>query len=117
MDKIKSIFTSYMKSLLKYSNNNLYDYYIDTQSGHLFNRDSNMCECELFEKQCNSIGKIELLDNNGCSNVVVDFKNYLIKCSNKDVNIIDCYESKLNVLRVTKNILSTVFQIGVFISG
>ena len=115
MLKIQSIFENYFRNLLKYSND-IYDYYIDSESGHLFHCQNKNCECELFEKmEMNQ--KIDVLSND--FNIsLIDFNRILnVNVNlNKISNILDCYESKLQSLNVVKNILSTVFQIGVFIS-
>ena len=115
MLKIQSIFENYFRNLLKYSND-FYDYYIHSESGHLFHCWNKNCECELFEKmEMNQ--KIDVLSND--FNIsLIDFNRILNVNVNLDKipNILDCYESKLQSLNVVKNILSTVFQIGVFIS-
>jgi hypothetical protein len=113
MIKIHSIFENYFRHLLIHD---IYDYYIQIESGHLFYNSNKYCECELFEK-IETNQKIDAFSNDFNINQI-DFNRVLNNSvnSNKVPKILDCFESKLNSLNVVKNILSTAFQIGVFIS-
>ena len=50
MIKIQSIFGNYLRNLLKHDS---FDYYIQSESGHLFYNGNKNCECDLFDKPDN----------------------------------------------------------------
>ena len=101
------------------------DYRLNIECGHLFYKESNICECGLFEIQDdNKFAEhvISLTNENLFYNQEIDAQNILSfneksTCylkRNKPF-LIDCYESKLNAFKLLKDILSTVSHIGVFI--
>jgi hypothetical protein len=117
MMKIKSIFVNYLKYILKHSNA-LFDYYIDVESGHLYFDGNRDCECGIFDNFESKNEKINL-DNHGGQNInLLNFNSFLNKKPNVDKvpNLLDCFESKINSLRLVNNLVTTIFQIGVFIS-
>ena len=115
MLKIKTVFVNFFKHLLKDSNE-FYDYYIDSKTGHVYLEENKTCECRLHVNE-EKKDRIELFENDFNMNLF-DFSSLLqeLTSPNRIPNVLDCFESKINSFILVKNILVTVFQIGVFIS-
>jgi len=124
LKKFRSIFIlKFAKFLLAHQD--LDDYRLNIQSGHLFYKDSSQCECGLFkieDKSKFSEHVTSLTNENSFYNQEVDVENLLSfderlnSCLKRNKPfLIDCYESKLNAFKLLKDVLSTVSHIGVFI--
>lgn len=111
---LKSIFQPYFIQLL---DNDIIEYRIDLDSGHLFHEESSHCVCNLFNssKQSRLVG----LDDDLFLDTI-DFSSILSDSTDRrnhpsETVFIDCLESKLNALTVSRDILSTILNVGVFI--
>lgn len=111
--KFRRIFSKYFNQLLEYESN---EYELDLDSGHLFHDNETECVCGLFRstEQSNSMrlddeSSIELTD---FSSKI--FSNSTTKIT-QNLKLIDCFDSKLNALSVTRDILATLLNVGVFI--
>ena len=120
--KVKQLFSSYTRCVLE---NDLDEYKIDLECGHVFRLNSSHinCECGLFK--LTSTASSDLL--------LVDFFNdfSLVECQSllsfneknsdrlvkneENAILLDCYESKLNAFKIARDILSSVLHVGVFV--
>lgn len=119
--QLRQIFLPYITQLLE---KDLADYSLDLNCGHLFEINSNKnCTCGLFSSFStpeDSNSRIDLSDDFNINKI--DFsKIFSSDCNNKifknnaKVVLIDCFDSKLNALNLTRDILGTLLNIGVFI--
>lgn len=124
MKKFSSIFIhKFAKFLLAHED--LDDYRLNFECGHLFYKDSTLCECGLFKiEDENKFGEhvTSLTNENLFYNREIDVQNILSFNESSTTYLkrntpflIDCYESKLNTFKLLKDVLSTVSHIGVFI--
>ena len=118
--QLKQIFFSYFRCLL---NDDPDEYKIDIESGHLFHTKSNNsnCECGLFKLKNFNLDKdlIEILDDFSMleSERILAFSQTSQRLTKIEENIclIDCFESKINCLKIAHDILSSIIHLGVFI--
>ena len=119
--QLKKIFTKYLKCLLEHD---LDEYKIDIESGHLFyvNSKNLKCECGLFVLENikkDDLGLIEFSDDFSLleKEILLTFNKNSIRLTKKEENLrlIDCYESKINCFKVIRDIISSIYQIGVFV--
>ena len=111
----KHILINFIQTLL--DRNEMENYVLNLESGHCFqSKSKSHCICGLIESKnlkifvdLNDLDPINIID---CE------KNDLLKfiMLNKYPPILlDCYESKLNVFKITRDLISTILNIGVFI--
>lgn len=105
----KLVFYSFAKNLLDKDE----DYKLDLNSGHLFKSSAN-CSCGLFVNRLNG-NFIDL--NEEINYMTINFKDILsIKLTNEsNVELLDSVDSKINVFKLAREILTSILQIGVFI--
>lgn len=115
MKKFRRVFSKYFNQLLEYEYN---EYDLDLDSGHLFHDNETECVCGLFSstQRSNSMrlddeSSFEL--SNFSSKIFLNSTIERKKTTN--LKLIDCFDSKLNALSVTRDILATLLNIGVFI--
>jgi hypothetical protein len=140
MRKIKSIFMKYLSRLL---DSHYSEYKLNFETGHLFHirdmindseRDTKVstCDCGLFSATLKTKNLTEyfldlsfdgfhlILDN---FDKILSFEKlqgetndiHVIRNNEEKVRFIDCYESKVNALKIARDILSTIMHIGVFV--
>ncbi len=108
----KHIFINFIQTLL--DQDRIEDYALSLESGHCFNSKSEFrCICGFVETK--NFTFIDLNDLDPLT--IIDSENILEhKMLNKHPpTLLDCYESKLNVFKITRDLLSTILNIGVFI--
>jgi len=114
MSIIQTIFINFAKNLL---NSSLYDYKLDTSSGHLFQTGKKRCNCGFLGTKSDSLINIfEPVDFASISYEEMlchEIKDGLD--SQKNLTIIDCLESKLNSLMICREIVGSILQVGVFL--
>ncbi len=125
--KLLNIFLSiFINKFAKFlvAHEDLDDYRLSTECGHLFYKDSNVCECGLFEienekklaEHLISLTNESLFFNQNMEHLnIVSFHEGSKHLKRNKPSLIDCYESKLNAFKILKDILATVSHIGVFI--
>jgi hypothetical protein len=125
MKKYQSIFSKYYSRLLTSHST---DFKLSLQTGHVFYKSNANCKCGLFTRTKNDphyffdLGFEDLCFVINNSRVLLSFNELLDKDNEmsliknvENVKLIDCCESKINALKVARDILSTVMHIGVFV--
>lgn len=116
---LRQIFVHFITRLLE---NDLNNYTLDLQCGHLFEFKSEIislkCLCGLFNYNQNS--NFVNLSSNESSFPSIETKSILEESRLKDkhqynLKLIDCYESKLNVFRTSRDVLVTLLNIGTYV--
>jgi hypothetical protein len=128
MKKVKSIFMKYLTRLLVRHSS---EYKLNLETGHLFclkQEQKFTCKCGLFSTKINqqlSVDSFVELSFDDFNPVLDNFDKVLsyeknevieiVRNEESNVKLIDCYESKVNALKIASDILSTVLHIGVFV--
>ena len=135
LKKIKHIFVSYLKKLLS---KHISEYRVNLETGHVFyasDKNETSCKCGLFTAKSNDSSFVGFFSDDFLDLEFEDFYSILnnsdqLLCFNEQLNFrrkfnlirnetnikhIDCFESKVNGLKIARDILSTIMQIGVFV--
>ena len=114
---LKQTFISFAKCLLL---DDLYDYDLDLQSGHLFSTssDSISCICGFIRReQANTM--INLFEEINFDQIdfslVLSHRINVRQEAESNVDLVDCCESKLNCFKLAREITASILQVGVFI--
>lgn len=115
MKTVQIIFTNFFKCLLE---KGLSNYFLDISSGHLF-LNGKRCNCGLLNQSDSVTAWVNLYEeiNYNEINFELMLKHQISERCNaeKAILLIDCFESKLNCLKMVREILGSILQVGVFI--
>jgi hypothetical protein len=124
---LKQTFVHFLTPLLE---RDLNDYRLDLSCGHLFSFNdpsTRQCVCGLFSLPHGSSSSSSTMMNLSTNDYhTVDESKLLLDSrlenkndhvSSSSIKLIDCLESKLNAFKVSKDILATILNVGVFISN
>ena len=115
MKSIKRIFMNFARYLLP---STLDEYNIDLTSGHLFQINVSQCDCSLIHKEqlemsVNLMGEISFREID--FERILNHKIHVRKEAELDMQLMDCFDSKLNCLKLTREVIGSILQVGVFI--
>ena len=106
--KIRLVFSSFYNQLTGQSR---HDHRIDYSSGHLFVQPSSpTCHCGLV-----ILPNKGLLDESELTDLDFDRLLTASLSVNRRGKLLDCFESRLNAIRTARDVLSALFQVGVFV--
>lgn len=119
MNTIKIVFLSFFKRLLS---RKLEHFKLDISCGHLFEINQPRCNCGFILAQSSdasiflSLYEQVKFEKSWLSRIFENGENFERK-SSEHIKLIDCAESKLNSIKITREIIASILQIGVFIHG
>ncbi|CAF0840593.1 unnamed protein product [Brachionus calyciflorus] len=110
---IKELFYKFLKKLI----DSECEYLMSVNTGHLFKKESEFCECGLVLQNL----KQDFLDLDSVDFRLDNLKLFdnqkIFKIDFNNIKLIDCIHSKLNCLKITRDVLSTLLHIGIFVSS
>lgn len=107
-----SIFTKYLKTILYKPLN---QYRVSQHTGHLFRLQSEYCECKLLKIKQVQERHIDFAALTQTYKITAnEWEKYFLR-NEESVTLISCFESKINAIKVMRDILLSILSLGIYI--